>query len=155
MHIRQQVRNYISAKIREVPELANSTFESRIYELTRKDLPAALVFSETEMNEPATKQNKPGIQKRLIETAVYVFATADNEIENSLDNLSEKVENKIFEDQTLGGLAVQTVLDNTNLLIGGDPEAPVGASRMSFITTVLTQQGSSGLPIQQNGGIFQ
>ena len=154
MHIRQQVRNYISSKLKEIPELKNSVYESRIHELARKDLPAALIFSETEMNEPATRQNKPGIQKRMIETAVYLFATADDEIENSLDQLSEKVENKVFEDQTLGGIAVQTVLDNTNLLVGGDSDQPVGASRMSFVTTVLTQQGESGAPTQQSGGIF-
>lgn len=152
-HIRQQVRNKITEKVKTVSDLKNSTFESRVYELAQKDLPAALIFTENELLEKMTVQNK--IQKRMVETVVYLFARSDDHIENALDELSEKVENAILLDQTLGGLAVETFLDNTSLLIGGDPDAPTGASRMSFVTTVVTQQGESGSPIQQTGGTFQ
>jgi len=153
MHIRQQIRNAVTAQVKKVPDLANSTYESRVYQLSKDDLPAALIFTESEVVEPATKQNRPGIQRRHVETVVYVFARADTNIENALDDLSEKVENKILEDQTFGGIAERTTLDNTSLLIGGDPDAPTGAVRMSFATTVLTQQGASSVPIQ-SGGMF-
>lgn len=154
MHVRQQIRNAITAKIKEIPVLSTSTFESRVYQLSPADLPAALVYTESEVTEPATKQHQSGIQRRAIETVVYLFTRVDELLENSLDDLSEKVENKLFEDQTFGGIAVMTTLDNTQIHVGGDPDAPTGAARMSFITIVVTQQGESGLPIQRTGGIF-
>lgn len=153
MHVRKQVRNAVTAKVKEVNDLKKSTYESRVYQLQKEDLPAALIFSETEVVNPATHGQRR-IQERLIETVVYLFARADKEIENVLDDLSEKVENKILEDETFGGIAAATVLSNTQLLIGGDPDAPTGAARLSFITTILTQSGISSVPTQKSGGMF-
>jgi len=155
MHVRQQIRNAVTEKIKTIGPLKNSTYESRVYELNaNKDLPAALIFTEGEVIEQATKQNRPGIQRRMIQTAVYVFAKADNLLENSLDALCEQVENIILKDDTFSGLAERTYLEDTSLLIGSDPNAPTGACRMSFITIILTQYGASEVPIQKPGGIF-
>ena len=154
MHVRQQVRSAIVAKVKEVPDLRKSTFESRVYQLTKDEMPAALVYTESEASEKATRQNAPGINKRHIETVVYIFARANENIEDALDDLAELVENKVLEDQTLGGIALETVFVKADLLIGGDPDAPTGASRMSFVTIILTKNGASEVPIQKSGGAF-
>jgi len=155
MHVRQQIRNAITAKIKEVTEFGDNVFESRVYPLNDSNIPAALIFSETEVVESATRQKRPGIQRRIIETGVYLFAKADYDLEDKLDPLAAKVELAIFDDATLGGIAENTELGDTSLLIGGDPDAPIGAARLSFISTVLTQQGDPETPLQLNGGIFK
>lgn len=155
MHVRQQIRNEITKRIKTISALRSSTYESRVHELNpSRDLPAALVFTEGEMIEPATRQNKPGIQKRMVQTVVYVFARADELLENSLDAICEGVENVILEDDNLGGIAERTYLEDSSLLIGAEVDAPTGACRMSFITIILTQNGASAVPIQKSGGMF-
>jgi len=155
MHVRQQIRNAITQKVKTVSALSKSTFESRVHELNaEKDLPAALIFTEGEMIEPATRQNRPGIQKRMVQTVVYVFARADELLENSLDAICENVENAILEDDNLGGIAERTYLEDSSLLIGAQVDAPTGACRMSFVTIILTQYGASAVPIQKPGGMF-
>jgi len=151
MHVRQQVRNAITALVKTVPELVDSTFESRVYPLGKEDLPAALIFTENEGIENQTKQNQR-VQKRLIETVVYAFARANDLLENAIDPLAEAIENVVLNDQTLGGVANKTRLSEVNLLIGGEPDAPTGAARISFISTVLTQQGNSSTPLTNTTG---
>lgn len=150
-HVRQQVRNAITALVKTVPELADSTFESRVYPLGKEDLPAALIFTENEAIEDVTKQNQR-VQKRSIETSIYIFARSNDLIENSIDPLAAAVEDVILNDQTLGGVANKTSLSEVNLLIGGEPDAPTGAARLSFISTVLTQQGDGNTPLTNTTG---
>ena len=153
MHVRQQVRNAVTSKLREIKSLKGSTHESMTYPLGKDDMPAALVFSEEEVIETVTKVGCR-LQRRHIETAIYVFARADKEVENVLDPLVAEVENKIYEDQTLGRIAEQTQLSETNLFIGGEPKSPVGAARLSFISTVYTKQGDAENAIINSGGPF-
>ena len=151
MHVRQQVRNAITSLVKTVPELEESTFESRVYPLAKEDLPAALIFTENEFVESVTKQRQI-IQNRTIEPVIYVFARSNNLIENAIDPLAEAIENVILLDQTLGGVANKTNLSEVNLLIGGEPDATTGADRLSFLSTVLTQQGNSNTPLTNNTG---
>jgi hypothetical protein len=111
-------------------------------------MPCALVYSESEAVEQATKASQPTIQKRTIETAVYAFARSSPLIENSLDDLSEQIEKAIFADPTLQGLVSSTFLQNTALHIDGEPNAPIGAARLSFISTVHTREGIPQTPIK-------
>lgn len=157
MHVRQAVRNAITEIIKTIPEFTDgndlNVFESRVHTLDKERMPAALVFSESEIIEQLTHQHNR-IQRRHIETVIYVFARSDFEVENAIDPLTLKIENAILGDQTLGEIAENTLLQDTSLLVGADPDAPIGAARMSFISTVLTQQGDAETPLQNQGGIF-
>lgn len=147
MHVRQKIRNKFTALLKEIPAFNNNVYESRVHQLVSDDMPAALVYSESETIEPATKGNRPAIQKRFVETAVYAFAKAEDKVENSLDALTEMIESKICSDPTLGGLVFQTSLLNTVLQIDSEPNSPIGAARMSFMSIVHTQSGNAASTI--------
>ena len=148
-HIRQQVRNAVAAKIQEIPELQNSVFQSRVYELSRGELPAAIIFTENEEVEETTRQRQIQIQRRLIFVSVYIFARASDNIEDELDRLAGEVEKKSLADGTLGGIAAETSLENTGLFIGGDTDAPTGAAKLTFKVMTLTKAGEPDKALNQ------
>lgn len=148
MHIRQQIRNKITELLLTIPELGGKVFESRVHQLAATDMPCALVFSESETIDQATRSGQPAVQKRMIETAVYAFARSASLIENAIDGLANSIEQKIFSDPTLGGLASQTSLQSTALHIDGEPNSPIGAARLSFISIVHTREGIPQTPIK-------
>ena len=143
MHVRQKIRNKFTALLKEIPAFNSKVFESRVHQLVTNDMPCALVYSESEIIEKATKGSRPAIQKRFIETAVYAFAKSQEHIENALDELTKDIEEKICSDPTLQGLVFETNLQNTVLKIDGEPNSPIGAARMSFVSIVHTQSGNS------------
>lgn len=140
-HVRQQIREEITAKLQTIAGFADSVFPARVHPFNKDDLPAMVVRSEAEQIEKASQGNRPGIQKRYIETAVYVFTRTQDNIEDAIDDLARLVEQKIFEDPTLGGVAAETVLTGIDPAIGGEPDAPTGAHRMAFVSLVLTKEG--------------
>lgn len=141
MHIRQQIRNKFTEILKTISEFDDRVYESRVHQLAANDMPCALVFSESETLEAATRSSQPYIQKRTVETSVYAFARSAELVENSIDALTSSIEEKIFADPTLGGLVSQTILQSTILHIDGQPNSPIGAARMSFISTVHTREG--------------
>src|ERR1700741_1060485 len=109
VHVRQQVRDRIAVLVGQVPELTGKVFTSRTSELGADEIPAAIVVFEKEIIENKGG-NRPmiGIQKRDIQTSVYVFARSLKEIEAQLDGLCAKIEQQVFTDSTLQGVAAQT-----------------------------------------------
>lgn len=150
MHVAQQIRNFFTSEIKKISAF-KTTEESRIHPLGKENLPAALIFTENEEVEQATRQG--AIQQRIITTTVYVFARAQDTIENQLDALRTEVEKTILCNPTLGGIAHETVLTETNLLLGGEDQDPIGAARMNFVSRVLTKTGDPENPVK-NQGVF-
>lgn len=141
-HVRQQLREAITAMLETIPGLETKIFPARVHPFTKDDLPGIVVKTEDEIVEKGTERHQqPGIQKRFIETGIYVFTRAQVNIEDAIDELAMKVEKKIFEDPSIGKLASETVLRSISPATGGEPDAPTGAHRMSFISLVLTKEG--------------
>lgn len=141
-HVRRQIRNYVTEALKGISDFGGRVYESRIYPLGKEEMPAALIYTENENIEEITKQGCR-IQKRYIETVVYIFTRSNDNVEDAIDDLSKLVEDKIYEDQTFGRVAESTTLSSVNLLVEGDADTPVGAARLTFISKVLTQQGKS------------
>ena len=133
VHVRQQVRDAIAAKVNAVAALTGKTFTSRTSELAAEELPAAIVVFEGETIENKGS-NRPGIgiQKRNIQTGVYIFARSLTKIEEALDILTAEVEKKVFEDSTLQGVAAQTTIESVEPDIRSSPTLPTGLYRILF-----------------------
>lgn len=138
-HVRQQIRNKITAMLKEVPAFDGKVFESRVHQVKPDDMPCALVYSGSERIEPATRGNRQQIQKRFVNTNVYVFAKDKESIENALDDLSQVVEEKIGSNPNLDGIVFETNLEETNIHIDGNGNIPMGAAKLSFVSIVQTK----------------
>lgn len=148
MHVRKQVRNRFTSVLGSIPALDSHVYENRTYELRKEELPAALIFSGPEVIEKAT-QARTAIQKRKIQTEVYIFDRDAENIGDAIDEHAAAVEAAVFADPTLGGLASETVLLDAVPYIDAESDIPVGALRMTFQSTVFTREGVPDKAIQQ------
>lgn len=139
-HVRTQVRNAITAALKTLTTVpAASVFESRVYKLDSGDLPAIVVNSEREDIETKGRgDGQPGIQTRDIQNTVIIALVNTDEIEDALDVISLEVEDKIFEDHTLGGVAISTHLISMERFLTEETDKPFGLMKLIFVSRVRT-----------------
>ena len=123
-------------------------FESRVHPLDKVDLPCIVVKSGGQDIEPIVQRNQPFLQKRFIETEIYCFARAVDKIEDELDDMALLVEEKISSDPTLSGRVISSTLDNTSSFISDETNSPIGAMRMSYISTAHTPENKPDTSIR-------
>lgn len=140
LHVRTQVRNAITAALKTLTTVpADSIFESRVYKLDSGDLPAIVVNSEREDIETKGRgDGQPGRQTRDIRNTVIIALVNTDEIEDALDVISLEVEDKIFEDHTLGGVAVSTHLISMERFLTEETDKPFGLMKLTFVSRVIT-----------------
>ena len=140
LHVRTQVRNAITAALKTLTTVpSDSIFESRVYKLDSGDLPAIVVNSEREDIETKGRgDGQPGRQTRDIQNTVIIALVNTDEIEDALDVISLEVEDKIFEDHTLGGVAVSTHLISMERFLTEETDKPFGLMKLTFISRVIT-----------------
>lgn len=162
-HVTQQVRNYFTDTLKaanfELPDLRGrphdvKVFESRVYQLTVGDLPALAIYSRDENIE--TRNDRACAlmpQFREIQTSVVCVVVSEHRdqdfVDNRLDSLSLLVENEIFKDKTLGGLAQYTKLTNKTRIISEETDRPYGLLDLLFTSRVITLEGTAESGIQQ------
>ena len=148
-HVRTQVRNAITAALKTLTTVsASSVFESRVYKLDSGDLPAIVVNSEREDIETKGRgDGQPGRQTRDIQNTVIIALVNTDEIEDELDVISLEVENKIFEDHTLGGVAVSTHLISMERFLTEQTDKPFGLMKLVFVSRVITIEKDAGATI--------
>lgn len=148
-HVRTQVRNAITAALKTLTTVpSTSVFESRVYKLDSGDLPAIVVNSEREDIETKGRgDGQPGIQTRDIQNTVIIALTNTDEIEDALDVISLEVEDKIFEDHTLGGVAVSTHLISMERFTTEQTDKPFGLMKLLFVSRVITIEQDAGTVI--------
>ena len=145
MHVRTQTRNAITAALKTLTTVpADSVFESRVYKLDSGDLPAIVVNSEREDIETKGRgSGQPGIQTRDIQNTVIIAEVNTDEIEDALDVISLEVEDKIFEDHTLGGVAVSTHLISMERFTTEQTDRPFGLMKLTFTSRVISIEGDA------------
>lgn len=151
-HVRQQVREAVTAALETIDGFAAKVFPARVHPFRKDDLPAIVVKTGNEVVEKAVASHMNGIQKRWIETEVYVFTRDQINIEDAIDDLAMKVEKKIFENSTLSGLVAETELVEITPATGGEPDAPTGAHLLRFVSLAFTKQGAPQKSITNNRG---
>lgn len=151
MHVRTQARNFITAALKTLVSVPSaSVFESRVYKLDSGDLPAIVVNSEREDIETKGKgSGQPGIQSREIQNTVIIAEVNTDEIEDALDIISLEVEDKIFEDPTLGGVAASTHLVSMERFTTEKTDKPFGLMKLTFSSRVITIEKDASQAIQQ------
>jgi len=154
-HVRQQCRNRITSLL-EAADLRLGRkkvdiFESRVYQLSSRDLPAAAVYSKNQMVDSRKARKQPTIQDRIIQTRVVLAIVAEELVENEVDCLALQVENAIAGDASLGGVAHTTYFRGTEEgVITGETDKPFALLDLLFESHVITLEGKAEKAIYQN-----
>ena len=98
-HVRQQCRNQITSLLEAADlKLGNKEvqiFESRVYMLNSRHLPAVAIYSKNQVVESRKARKQPTIQDRHIETRVVLAVVAAEFVENEVDALALQVEHAV------------------------------------------------------------
>lgn len=152
-HVRQQLRNYATqtltdAKLKLGRERVN-VYESRVYQLDSRQLPAIAVYSGDTNIDSDSNQCAPNLQKRIIQTRTVLAVTADKLVENDLDDLGILVENLLTADPSWGGVAVWTKLVLCQSAYTDETDRPFGLLDLLWESLVITLEGNAEAAIQQ------
>jgi hypothetical protein len=140
-HVRTQVRDLVAEALREIPDMRDAVFASRVNPIALKALPAIMVFTAEEAIETAT-MGFPRTQLRTLTLFVDVIIALREDYDDELDAFQVEVET------ILGGatfLADYTAANVQNLTLvsaeksmNGEGETTTCATRMGYRVEFVT-----------------
>ena len=129
-HIRTELRNAVASTITGLDLTGSRVYKSRIYPIESNKLPCLAVYVQSETIEQATigAQNK----QRNIELIIECAASATSNLDSTLDDICDDVEIAMANNRNLNGLALEVLLESTQMDLNGDGEKPVGIAKMTY-----------------------
>ena len=140
-HVRKQIRDYFESQLADLPSIGGNIYESRIYPLVQARLPALIVYTTNESVEEVSFGTKRA-QERSVTVTVEGYVRALANFDDALDQIAVEVEEAVLDDPSLGGIAINTTLVDTNSQYSGEGEQPVGTIVLSFEVIYRTQSGT-------------
>jgi len=139
-HVRKTIREYFGSQLTGLTTTGSNVFESRVYPMQSAKLPAIIIYTTTESSEEVAFSSKR-VQNRMLSVEVQGFVRAISNFDDTLDLIAKEVEVAILDDPSLGGLAINTELTNTQADYSGEGEQPVGTIRLTFDVQYRTETG--------------
>ena len=137
-HARTQIRDAIFDILDTA--ISNVTIQkSRIYPIGSGKLPAILIYTRQE-NLQDSSLSKPRTQFRNLSLVIEVIAKANNDLDQTLDDLAVKIEEALSVDTSLGGLVKDTVLQTTDIQYLEDGDKPHGVMMMTYAVIYAVQE---------------
>ena len=137
-HARTQIRDAIFDILDTA--ISNVTIQkSRIYPIGSGKLPAILIYTRQE-NLQDSSLSKPRIQFRNLSLIIDVIAKANNDLDQTLDDLAVQIEQALSNDTTLGGLVKDTILQTTDIQYLDEGDKPHGIMLMTYGVTYAVQE---------------
>ena len=130
-HVRQSLRERIASNVTGLTTTGANVFQSRVYTLEPDDLPCLLVYSTSETSERATMATTDSLNRDLTVMVEGYARTASN-LDDTLDTISAEVETAVASDPTCNALALDTVLQSTEIEYDAEGDQPIGSVRLSF-----------------------
>lgn len=139
-HVRQQIREYFETQLAGLTTTGANVYASRVYPLGGAKLPALLIYTQSEsLEETSFSANR--VQTRSLEVVIEGYVRAISNFDDSLDTICKEVEVAILDAPKLGGLAINTTLDNVEAMYSGDGEQPIATIRLTFAVQYRTETG--------------
>lgn len=132
-HVRQQIRDYVTASLNTVPTLTGKVFPSRVHQVDT--FPGALVYSLAEASEVVASGN---VMQRELTVQIVGYVKISDDVDDELDDLTAAIEKELAGDLSLGGLAKTSFLNNTEIELTGDGEKDAGTVTMNYVVAYMT-----------------
>jgi len=120
-HVRQQIREQAALALQSVPLVLRNVFQSRVYPLSEDELPAILITTDGEQIEPNTIS---GLLERNVLLTLAIKAKAFNDLDDTLDTISESIEKAMANDTSLS--LKNALLSEVEVALSGDGDQPIG-----------------------------
>lgn len=130
-HARTQIRKAVTALLLNNTGAGDKVYESRIYPLENQKLPALLIYTKQEVVGNQS-MSRPRTQIRQLQLTIEAYVKANNNIDETADTLALEVEQIIATDPTLGGLAKDATLTNTDIQFSDEGEKPIAVAVLTY-----------------------
>lgn len=109
-HVRTQIRDFVKTTLTGMTTTGSNVFKTRFYPLEQADLPGLIIFSGPEGSSKTTLTSV----ERTYTVIVEVYASANIDVDDTLDTACKEIEAALFSDTTFGGLCKFAELTSTD-----------------------------------------
>ena len=136
-HQRKLIREAMVQLLTGIEGIGDRVFESRARRLFPEELPAILVYTKSETAEIWVQGARE--YKRTMKLAIEVLAKADENVDDTIDDLCQEIEQRIFRKETLDGVTSDVKYSDTDIDFEPDAETPICAARLTFDCEYYTE----------------
>ena len=148
-HVRQQIREAVAVLLTGLTTSGARVFQSRLYALSQAELPGLVITTNEEQVEFGSLGFPPLLNRRL-NLQVRALAQANNNLDETLDNMIKEVESALSNSivaNTLNGLVKSTGLSSIYIDMSAESEQPIGQAVMNFTVDYKTQANTPDISI--------
>ncbi len=140
-HKRQQIRERVATTLTGLSTTGSNVFQSRVYPIENTKLPCLLIYTREETSEPLTT-NPPRAIEKILSLVVEAYVKANANYDDTIDTITEEVEEALYGDRLINNLALDSFLVNTDISYNGEGDNPLGIVVMTFQITYHHTEGS-------------
>lgn len=147
--LRKTIRKQVAIILKDKTDAGKRVFPNASIPVWNSELPVILVFSRS---ETASKYAQaPRELERDLDLVIEIIAkgpeentdaetpaTGEKTVEDIVDDIAEQIECEMDIDETLGQLADDSILTNTELEFDSDGGQPIGSARLTYAITYYT-----------------
>jgi len=137
-HQRKTIRDRVITVLTGLTTTGSNVFNSRVYPNEEAKLPLLNVFTISE----AVELDSVKSTLRNLELVVEGFASANSNIENTLDTIATEVEEALGADTDLNGTCLNHNITNTEITLSNEGSKPLGVVRLTFSVIYRTTQAN-------------
>ena len=135
-HQRKTIRDAVITTLTGLSTTGSRVFNSRVYPNGESKLPCLNVFTLSE----AVELDSVKSTIRSLELVVEGFASANSNIENTLDTIATEVEEALGSDTSLSNTCQSHNITNTEITLANEGSLPIGVVRLVFNVIYRTTQ---------------
>lgn len=139
MHPRTLIRAKFLALIDSISVFKGRVYESRVYPVSAKKLPAVLVYTSSEAIDP----QREDFDRELVRNIQVDVEIMGNGGDLEIDGLCEQVEAKVFADSWLLNNTLDRYIASTNINISGEGERAKVVAIMRFQVLLLCVENTT------------
>lgn len=146
---RQLIRKKVADLLSTPPiPLVKGVHVSRQVRVSADETPCILIYTKSESADEwvAAPREYKCTLKLVVEACAINFTSEGKSVDDLLDELSEQIRQRLFQNETLDGLASDTKLSDTEIDFITDSEDEIGVCRTTFDVTY-----SEASPKEQSG----
>lgn len=145
-HARHQIRDQVVSTLTGLTTTGARVYPSRVRPLTESNYPCLLVYTTSEAVVDGNG-SRPRSLVRQLRLVVEAVCKASADIDDTLDTIAKEVEVALATDPTLGGLAKDCVLAETEIDLVGDGDKPHGIGKLTFSVVYCTKENTPDTPM--------
>jgi len=140
-HLRKAIREHVVTTCTGLSTTGSNVFETRYFPLQTANLPAILVYTNEESIEEYTLGTSTRTQIRILQVIIEAHAQGTSDIDDTLDTISEEIEEAMCVDPSRGGNAKDTKLINTEYEFDTGSQK-TGLARFTYAITYATKENA-------------